>query len=268
MSCRRAFDYGALDRGDQPVRIRLDSTCVHVGRDGDKAQVAYVRDGALHRVEARHAVLACFHMMIPHIMPELPAPQRAALAQERQDADLLHQRAGAQLARLRQPQGQFDLGADGVPSPGVARFPGQPRRLSPSARSVRADAAAYGPRAGRAEPGARCARPVPHRAGQALCDDVRGFRGAHPRRPRPHARARAAFPARATSPRSPSTAGRTATATWPIRCTIRDDYDDSVLKVARQPFGPVAIANTDAGGDAWVHFAIDQADRAVKELLG
>ena len=66
-----AFDYGALDRADQPVRIRLDSTCVHVGRNSDRAQVAYVRDGALHRVEARHAVLACFHMMIPHIAPEL-----------------------------------------------------------------------------------------------------------------------------------------------------------------------------------------------------
>jgi spermidine dehydrogenase len=47
-----------------------------------------------------------------------------------------------------------------------------------------------------------------------------------------------------------------------------DDYDDTVLKQARKPFGPIAIANTDSGGDAWVHFAIDQADRAVKELLG
>src|SRR4029079_172963 len=75
-----AFDYGALDRGDQPVRIRLDSTCVNAGRNGDKAQVAYVRDGALHRVEARHVVLACFHMMIPHIAPELPDEQRAALS--------------------------------------------------------------------------------------------------------------------------------------------------------------------------------------------
>src|SRR4029077_12150556 len=58
----------------------LDSTCVHVSRNGDKAQVAYVRDGVLHRVEEHHAVLACFHMMIPYIVPELPAPQRAALA--------------------------------------------------------------------------------------------------------------------------------------------------------------------------------------------
>jgi spermidine dehydrogenase len=46
-----------------------------------------------------------------------------------------------------------------------------------------------------------------------------------------------------------------------------DDYD-TVLKVARQPQGPIAIANTDSGGDAWVHYAIDQADRAVKELVG
>ena len=38
-----------------------------------------MRAGLAHRVEARHAVLACFHMVIPHIMPELPAPQREAL---------------------------------------------------------------------------------------------------------------------------------------------------------------------------------------------
>src|SRR5436190_1309380 len=70
-----AFDYGALDRGGQPIRISLGSTCVHVGRDGDKAQVAYVRDGALYRIDAPHALLACFHMTIPYIAPELPAPQ-------------------------------------------------------------------------------------------------------------------------------------------------------------------------------------------------
>src|SRR4029078_2642052 len=74
------FDYARLDRIGQPVRICLDATCVHVGEANGKVRVAYVRDGALRRVEARHAVLACFHMMIPHIMPDLPAPQRAALA--------------------------------------------------------------------------------------------------------------------------------------------------------------------------------------------
>ena len=31
-------------------------------------------------------------------------------------------------------------------------------------------------------------------------------------------------------------------------------------------FARLSIANTDAGGDAWVHYAIDQAERAVREL--
>ena len=46
-----------------------------------------------------------------------------------------------------------------------------------------------------------------------------------------------------------------------------DDYEDRILKVARQPFGRVAIANSDAGGDAYAHLAIDAAARAVRELL-
>ena len=75
------FDYDALDRPEQNVRIRLDSTCVDVREAGDKVLVGYVRAGAAHRIAAKHVVLACFHMMIPHIVPDLPQPQRAALAQ-------------------------------------------------------------------------------------------------------------------------------------------------------------------------------------------
>ena len=76
-----AFDYGKLDREGQSVRIRLDSTCIDVRDSGDKVVLGYVRASVPHRIEARHAVLACFHTVIPHIMPELPAPQRDALAQ-------------------------------------------------------------------------------------------------------------------------------------------------------------------------------------------
>jgi spermidine dehydrogenase len=46
-----------------------------------------------------------------------------------------------------------------------------------------------------------------------------------------------------------------------------DDYD-KVLARARQKSGRIAIANTDAGGDAYAHLAIDQAARAVRELVG
>jgi spermidine dehydrogenase len=73
------FDYGALDRAGEPVRLRLRSTGVHVANDGDGVRVAYVRDGELDGVRARHAILAGYHMMIGRIMPELPRDQRRAL---------------------------------------------------------------------------------------------------------------------------------------------------------------------------------------------
>jgi len=45
-----------------------------------------------------------------------------------------------------------------------------------------------------------------------------------------------------------------------------DDYGQT-LELARRRFGRIAIANSDAGGDAYAHIAIDQAERAVRELL-
>ena len=46
-----------------------------------------------------------------------------------------------------------------------------------------------------------------------------------------------------------------------------DDYE-SVLERARQQANRVAIANSDAGGDAYAHLAIAEAARAVAELTG
>ena len=37
-------------------------------------------------------------------------------------------------------------------------------------------------------------------------------------------------------------------------------------QIARERFGNIAIANSDAGADAYTHSAIDQAWRAVQEL--
>src|SRR6185295_14488539 len=44
-----------------------------------------------------------------------------------------------------------------------------------------------------------------------------------------------------------------------------DDYGQ-VQARARRPFGRITIANSDAGGDAYAHLAIDAAARAVREL--
>jgi spermidine dehydrogenase len=77
-------DYSRLDADGNSVRIRLSSTVVNVGKSGmtrgaGDVQVAYVRDGKLNRVKARHCVLACYNAMVPYLCPELPDAQKKAL---------------------------------------------------------------------------------------------------------------------------------------------------------------------------------------------
>ena len=77
------FDYSALDAEGAPIRLRLNSTAVNVANThsrGAPVDVGYMRSGALHRVQAKHCVLAGYNMMIPHIMTELPEVQKKALA--------------------------------------------------------------------------------------------------------------------------------------------------------------------------------------------
>ena len=79
------FDYSKLDLANAPVRLRLESTVVGVQHDGDpnsakRVHITYVRGGRAYRVQARSCVLACDNAMIPYLCPELPAPQREALA--------------------------------------------------------------------------------------------------------------------------------------------------------------------------------------------
>src|SRR5712692_1232670 len=78
-------DYSRLDRADQGVRIRLNSTVVNVKQGGTGAaakevQVAYMRGGKLHAVRGSYCVLACYNGMIPYLCPELPEKQKEALA--------------------------------------------------------------------------------------------------------------------------------------------------------------------------------------------
>jgi len=78
-------DYGRLDAEGNRVRIRLASPVVlvrHNGRPGRarEVEVAYVQDGELRSVRGEHVVLACWNAMIPYICEELPRAQREALA--------------------------------------------------------------------------------------------------------------------------------------------------------------------------------------------
>jgi spermidine dehydrogenase len=78
-------DYGRLDEPSCPVRLRLNSTVVRARHDGDPAsakevEIAYVQGGRLMSVRANACVLACWNMIIPYLCPELPEKQKDALA--------------------------------------------------------------------------------------------------------------------------------------------------------------------------------------------
>ena len=77
--------YDQLDKSEAAVRIRLSSCVVRVQHEGaqDSARavkIAYIHDGTLSGVRARHCILACYNGFIPDLMPELPERQREALA--------------------------------------------------------------------------------------------------------------------------------------------------------------------------------------------
>jgi spermidine dehydrogenase len=79
------FDYSKLDDEKSPVRIRLNSTVVHVANLGYTAKekgvaVTYVRGGKARIAQGATCVLACWNMLIPYICPEMPEAQKKALA--------------------------------------------------------------------------------------------------------------------------------------------------------------------------------------------
>ena len=81
------FDYGQLDRDAQSSRIRLNATVVDVSHRGavgsaEDVLVRYVGEGSTYEVSASNVVMACYNMMIPHIVTDLPASQSSALKQQ------------------------------------------------------------------------------------------------------------------------------------------------------------------------------------------
>jgi spermidine dehydrogenase len=77
-------DYSRLDRADSPVRIRLNSTVVRARNIGDpssarEVEIAYSSGSQVLSVRGRGCVLACWNMVIPYLCPELPDQQKEAL---------------------------------------------------------------------------------------------------------------------------------------------------------------------------------------------
>ncbi len=78
-------DYSKLDVEGARVRMRLNTTAMHVEHSGTgdapkSVNVAYMRGRKLQSVRAKNCVLACYNVMIPYICPELPQKQKEALS--------------------------------------------------------------------------------------------------------------------------------------------------------------------------------------------
>jgi spermidine dehydrogenase len=110
-------DYGRLDSKENPVRLRLSSMVTRVLHTGDpktarQVAVTYVRDGKAYSARANGCVLASWNMMIPYLCPELPAAQKAALH------DLVKTPLVYTSVALRNWRSFHKLGIHGVYAPG------------------------------------------------------------------------------------------------------------------------------------------------------
>lgn len=79
-------NFAALDRQGAPIRLRLQSTVVHVRHDADVASagsvlVTYAQSGKLHRVRAKAVVMGCGGWVNRNIVHDLPASHAQAYRQ-------------------------------------------------------------------------------------------------------------------------------------------------------------------------------------------
>ena len=80
------FNYDELDKNENNVKLRLKSTAINIEHDSkpnDSSYVYtdYVRENKSYRVRSKNVILACYNMMIPHIVNNLPKDQKRDLSQ-------------------------------------------------------------------------------------------------------------------------------------------------------------------------------------------
>jgi spermidine dehydrogenase len=265
------FNYSKLDDGANPVRVRLNSTVVKARNVGDAAsakevEITYVRGGRAHLVRAGACVLACYNAIIPRLVPELSARQKEGLLFGVKtplvytNVLLTNWRSFVKLgvSHIYSPSAYYALmfldfpialgGYRGAQSPDepillhhvrVPCRPGLPRREQH--------------RAGRGELLQTTFETFERRTRDQLARMLGGG-GFDP---------------------ATDIAGITVNR-WPHGYADFGDPlndpewksdDDKPWVIGRQRFGRIAIANSDAGHEAETQTAIDEAHRAVQELL-
>ncbi len=110
-------DYSALDRDGNNTRIRLNSTVINTRHLGDpktakQVEVTYMGENGAKKIKAKNVIFACWHMVIPYICREFSEEQREAM------------RYGIKAPRvytnvlLRNGRAFHNLGVSSIESPG------------------------------------------------------------------------------------------------------------------------------------------------------
>jgi spermidine dehydrogenase len=263
-------DYSKLDVDGAPVRMRLNSTVVHVqqneaGNGTKTVDIAFMRGKKLQSVQAKNCVLACYNGMIPYICPALPQKQKEALSYLVK-TPLVYTHVAVRnwssfaklgVHQIVSPGGYHTYTALDFPvSIGEYAFPSKPEdpmvlfMLRTPCRPGLPMRDQF--RAGRVElmdtPFSRFERNVRDQLGRMLggtgFDPARDIEGI--------------------------TVNRWAHGYAYTANTLFDpDWkeEEKPWVIGRKPFGKIAIANSDAGASAYSDVAIDQAWRAVGEIL-
>jgi len=264
-------DYAELDRAGAPVRVRLNSIATRVRHLGEPSlaqeiEVTYVQGGAAFSARARGCVLAGYNAMIPYLVPELPQAQQEALH------SLVKSPLVYTSVALRNWRAFHELGIHTVHAPGGYysdfrlnphvnlggyRSPDSPDQpilvqmlrtpCKPGLPEVEQS------RAGRAELLATSFETFEFNTRDELarCLKDGGFNAANDI--------------------TAITVNRWPHGYAPEYNPLFDAELPEALQphvIARAPFGRIVIANSDSGRAAYTDAAIDQAHRAVAELLG
>lgn len=259
------FDYARLDQPKAPVRLRLNSTAVSVRNVDGGVHIGYSRGGQLAQVRGKRCILACYNMMIPYLLKDLPAPQAHALSQNVK-YPLVYTKVVIRNWQSFQKLGVHEIYAATQPYSRIKldypvsmggydhpRDPTQPIGLhmvyvptSPNSGMNARDQA----RAGR---GKLYGQTFEQLEAQ-LRDQLQRMLGPGGFKHETDILA--------------ITVNRWSHGYASFSNSLFDDADESeaLMNLARKPVGQVSIANSDAAWSAYAHAAIDEAFRAVREV--
>jgi spermidine dehydrogenase len=265
------MNYARLDDAQANIRIRLNSTAVHVRHMGDpqsakEVEVTYVRGGEARSVRAPYCVLACYNMAIPYMCPEMGDAQKEALAYAVKiplvytNVQIKNWKAFQKLglSSIYAPSSYFsNINLDYPVSMGGYKFPSSPEE--PCVLHLLRTPC---------KPGLPCKDQ--YRAGrwELFTTKFETFEE-HVRDQLGRALGPGGFdPARDIEA---ITVNR-----WPhgyayeynrLFEPLDRPSSERPCVIGRKPFGRIAIANSDSDGHAYTNIAIDQAHRAVKEVM-